>query len=246
MNIQGQVEQLPLFSPLINPALLVQATAAGVDLNSVLNDVNAPNPNYRFSIMVQKALELCAEVRSLGASLLVALEKNDAEGMALLRATQDISLLNAVLQIKRSQVDEANDNVAALQASLAVTTFRQHYYKQLLNVGLTGYEHTQLSELSQAQMFQQISQGLEIESSIAALIPNVTIGIEGVASSPVSTVTYGGIDLQALFSALSRAMGAIASFHSYVANMSAIMGGWDRRSQDWNFQLETATSTSSQ
>ena len=38
--------------------------------------------------MFQKALELCAEVRSLGASLLSALEKNDAEGLSLLRSTR--------------------------------------------------------------------------------------------------------------------------------------------------------------
>ena len=67
MNIQGVVEQLPLFAPPISPALLVAAAAAGVDLSSVLSNTNAGTPFYRFSFMVQKALELCAEVRSLGA-----------------------------------------------------------------------------------------------------------------------------------------------------------------------------------
>jgi hypothetical protein len=36
MNIQGVVRQLPLFEPPIDPALLVQAAAAGIDLGSVL------------------------------------------------------------------------------------------------------------------------------------------------------------------------------------------------------------------
>src|SRR6185369_930380 len=39
MNIEGVVRQLPLFEPPIDPALLVRAAAAGIDLGSVLNDV---------------------------------------------------------------------------------------------------------------------------------------------------------------------------------------------------------------
>ena len=65
MNIQGVVEQLPLFAPPISPALLVAAAAAGVDLSSVLSNTNAATPFYRFSFMVQKTLDLCAEIRSL-------------------------------------------------------------------------------------------------------------------------------------------------------------------------------------
>ena len=39
MNIEGVVRQLPLFEPPIDPALLVRAAAAGLDLGSVLADV---------------------------------------------------------------------------------------------------------------------------------------------------------------------------------------------------------------
>jgi hypothetical protein len=240
-NIQGQAQQLPLFAPPINPAVLVRAVASGIDLSSVLNDINTPLPKYRFTFTVQKALELCAEVRALGASLLSALEKNDAEKLSLLRATQENGLLKAVLQMKQSQLDEANDNLAGLQASQAVTTFRQQYYQQLTSVGYSSYEQTQLSELSEAQTFQMLSQVLDIESGIAALVPNVTIGIEGEASSPVSTITFGGVDLQAALAAMSRSMTMLSSFHSYTANLASIMGGWDRRSQEWNFQVQSAT-----
>src|SRR5205807_4068328 len=60
MNIEGVVQQLPLFEPPIDPALLVQATAMGIDLNSALNDINAATPYYRFNYILQKALELCS------------------------------------------------------------------------------------------------------------------------------------------------------------------------------------------
>jgi hypothetical protein len=52
MNIEGVVRQLPLFEPPIDPALLVRAAAAGVDLGSILNDINTPTPHYRFNVML--------------------------------------------------------------------------------------------------------------------------------------------------------------------------------------------------
>ncbi|HLQ25409.1 MAG TPA: IPT/TIG domain-containing protein [Acidiferrobacterales bacterium] len=240
MNIRGQVEQLPLFAPPISPALLVQAAAAGVDLSSVLNDINVPPPNYRFTFTLQKALELCSELKSLGGALLSALEKNDAEALSLLRATQEKSVLQAVLQIKQSQIDEANKNLAGLLASYAVTQSRQAYYQQLINTGLSGFENTHVSELKEAQTFQGASQIVEIASSVAALIPDFTLGASGMAS-PVVTARYGGINVSQALAAASRVLGAIASLHTYHANMASTMGGWDRRSQEWTFQLQTAT-----
>ena len=92
MNIEGIVRQLPLFQPPIDPGLLVKAAAAGVDIASALNDLNAPLPCYRFQVMVQKANELINDVKSLGAALLGALEKRDAEELALLRSSHEVRI----------------------------------------------------------------------------------------------------------------------------------------------------------
>ena len=43
-------------------ALLVRATAMGLDVKSVLNEINSPLPCYRFNMLVQKAVELCGEL----------------------------------------------------------------------------------------------------------------------------------------------------------------------------------------
>ena len=55
MNIEGVVRELPLFEPPIDPALLVQAAAQGIDLSSVLNDLSAPLPFYRFSTLARQS-----------------------------------------------------------------------------------------------------------------------------------------------------------------------------------------------
>ncbi len=74
-NIEGVFRILPLFQPPIDPGLLVKAVAQGLSIASVLNDLNTPMPNYRFYYLLQKALELCGELKSMGGAMLNAMEK---------------------------------------------------------------------------------------------------------------------------------------------------------------------------
>ena len=74
-NIEGVFRKLPLFEPPIDPALLVKAAAQGLSISSVVNDLNTAMPNYRFYYLLQKALELCNELKSLGSAMLSAIEK---------------------------------------------------------------------------------------------------------------------------------------------------------------------------
>ena len=110
MNIAGIARQLPLFAPPIDPGLLVRASAAGLDIAAILSSLYQPLPNYRFSYMLQKALEFCGEVRSLGNELLSALEKKDAEGMSLLRSAHEVALLQVVRDVKKKSVEEASES----------------------------------------------------------------------------------------------------------------------------------------
>lgn len=139
MNIDGVVRHLPLFEPSIDPSLLVRAAAAGVDVGGVLADLNAPLPFYRFNVMAQKATELCAEVKSLGAALLSAIEKGDAETMALMRSTHELQMLRSVRMVKELQLYEAKANIDAIGVSLESAQKRFTHY-----VGLV----TQMESLS--------------------------------------------------------------------------------------------------
>ena len=74
MNIEGVVRQLPLFDPPIDPGMLVKAVAAGLDIGSIVNNINQPLSTVRGPLLLQKAMEICSEVKALGAALLSALE----------------------------------------------------------------------------------------------------------------------------------------------------------------------------
>jgi len=95
--------------------------------------------------------------------------------------------------------------------SYAVTKFRQQYYQSLITAGLSSFEQNQVSSLMDAQSFQSQSQNYEIASGLAGMLPNLTVGSSGEMGSPVATATFGGIDLQAILSAQSRALAALAS-----------------------------------
>jgi len=242
MNIQGQVEQLPLFAPPISPALLVAATAAGVDLSSALSNTSAGPPFYRFKVMVQKALELCAAVQSLGAALLSALEKQDAETLALLRATQESSLLQAMRQIKQSAINAAQADVAALQAGLQVATDRLQYYNSLVQDGLIPNETQQLSNLNQSGEALLNSQSAQTIAQELHFMPSVQTGASGWGGSPyVAAEVFSVEALIAIASALGAYYSVGAQISQNAANMMSLQGQWTRRASEWAFQLQSAT-----
>jgi hypothetical protein len=70
MNIAGVVRPLALFDPPIDPGMLVKAAAAGIDSGSIVSGLNQPVGPVRCLFLIQKALELCGEVRGLGNALL--------------------------------------------------------------------------------------------------------------------------------------------------------------------------------
>jgi hypothetical protein len=132
MNIEGGVRQLPLFDPPIDPGALVRAVAAGLDVASIVNNVNQPLSTIRGPLLLQKALELCGEVKSLGAVLLAALEKGDAEHMALLRQQHELNSLNLARDVRFLQWKEAEAATESLLKSRAVVWERYRHYKRIL------------------------------------------------------------------------------------------------------------------
>src|SRR5262249_39596788 len=143
MNIEGVVRQLPLFDPPIDPGMLVRARAAGIDLSSALADLSAPLPYYRFTAMLQKSYALNQTVRGLGAALLQALEKEDAEALAVLRAGQEVSVLEAMRDTKQLAIDEASAAEEATSHALEAVQQRQDYYQGLITAGLLAEERQQ-------------------------------------------------------------------------------------------------------
>ncbi len=237
-NIDGVERSLALFAPPIDPGMLVRATAAGLDISSILAGINAPAPYYRFNVLSQKATELAQEVRGLGSSLLQALEKKDVEVMSLLRSELEIRVLNAVTDMKTLQINEAKEQIEVLKRTKLVTEERNKYYSNIQKI--ISREQLNLDKLSESQDYQQDAQIVRTIAGALALIPEFHVGVSGFGGSPEVVLQLGG-------SALSRAttigadiLNILGSVASYQANRASIFGGYDRRFDDWKLQERLA------
>lgn len=133
MDIDGVERQLALFSPPIDPAMLINAAAQGLSLGSILSDLSSPPPIYRFNYLIQRANDFCNEVKSLGSTLLSILEKKDSEELSRMRSSQETSMLELMTGIKERQVLDAKVNKEGLLKSRETAAFRFDHYNALLS-----------------------------------------------------------------------------------------------------------------
>ena len=112
--------------------MLARAAAAGLDVGAIVNGLNQPLPLVRFVFLVQKAAEIVQEVKSLGNNLLSAMEKEDGEAMALLRAKHERVVMEMVEHVRYGQLQEAIKSREGLLKTLALAVQRYSYYERQL------------------------------------------------------------------------------------------------------------------
>ena len=239
MNIRGIVRQLPLFEPPIDPAVLVQAAASGVDLDTVLTGMGTPSSQYRSRVLIQKALEFTQDVRALGDRLLSVVEKVDAEALELIRASDATQLLDATLNVKKLQVTEAQHNQTALESSQETAQGRIDYYgsREYINV----WEGTALTLSGISTLAQTaIALGYSLAGGLA-FIPKFTIGASGFGGSPVAAADIpDGIKFSKAAECAVATLSAIATAADKWAGMATTMGSYQRRAEEWTFQKDQA------
>ena len=204
LDIAGNAQQLPLFEPPIEPGLLVRAAAAGIDLASALRDIEAPQPIHRYAVLSQRALELCGEVRGLGQQMLAALEKRDAEALALLRADHEVALLGAMRQVRQQQVDEANRTLDGLRSSRQAADARAQYYRSREFMSPGEVAHVNLTNA--AGLFDTAAADASALATVSAAVPQGQAGVAGVGGSPFATTEYGGTELSNALRATSEGL----------------------------------------
>jgi hypothetical protein len=202
-NIYGVVQQLPLFDPPLDPGMLVKATAAGLDIGSIVSGLNQPLGPVRCLLLIQKALEIAGEVRSLGNALLASIEKGDAEQLALLRQGHEIQFQQMVQNVRFLQWQDAQETTNALLKTRAITLERYNYYLRLL--GVTRDQNTvpdDFSNLDRRELTEE-----NFDDAYNALVAQYDL--------PVATQNYGQLQL-AQASSPSDQSGASGSGQLYL------------------------------
>jgi hypothetical protein len=134
MNIQGVVRPLALFDPPIDPGMLVKAAAAGLDISSIVSGLNQPIGPIRCLALIQKASELCGEVKSLGGALLSALEKGDSEHVALARQRHEVQIQQMTQEVRYLQWQSAREATQSLLTARKSSLERLRYWQRQLGL----------------------------------------------------------------------------------------------------------------
>ncbi|MBL6447657.1 hypothetical protein JMN32_15170 [Fulvivirga sp. 29W222] len=265
MNIEGIERQLALFQPPIDPALLVQATAQGLSLGSILGDLNAPLPHYRFQYIFNKAIEQCQECRSLGGTLLSAIEKRDSEDIAQIRATHEVTMLNEIKLVREQQLGEAKLAKESLLKNRETLVSNFVYYQTLL-----GIEEPQEPEIGEAITELEVDVDVSLADSdttgvklipkelqeltkandannlrlTASVIKNSANLAHLIPNASVNvepfgigaTITYGGSNLGTALTSMAERFDIMASHLSFESSQASRMASHIRREQEWTHQ----------
>ncbi|MFO0756327.1 MAG: neuraminidase-like domain-containing protein [Byssovorax sp.] len=239
MDIEGVVRELALFEPPIDPALLVLAAAAGVDLQSVLADASVGTLPYRFQVVHGRAMELASGVSALGQALLQALEKRDGETITRLRQTQEIEVLRATREAKVLEVKEASEAALAAEAGQATIQKRLSHYEALLSAGVSEEEQASIDHTHKAAIASTIGAGFLALAGTLVPIPQVEVGVAGLGPYQATRVVAGTVLAAELnFAASVANIGGI--LERSMAESASTAASHQRRSEDWSFQIQLA------
>jgi hypothetical protein len=230
-NLSGIERTLALFAPPIDPRALIRAASAGASGMQVASLVEPPIPYYRFDVLIARAKGVAASVSQLGNALLSALEKKDAEELALLRTTQEAVILNLTTSIREWRINEVSALKDSLAASRKAATDRLTYYDNLIEHGLSPGEQLSLDAMTQAFVFNLQASIVKLAASVAYGVPNV--------GSPFA-MTYGGREIGAAINAASGVFELGSMIANFVSSRSATTAGYDRREQEWRLQATLA------
>ncbi len=247
-DIEGVERTLSLYGARIDPGLLVRATAEGLDIDVLLGYLSAPLPRFRFTAMLQRAREAADRARSFGESLLSAIEKRESEGLARLRAGQELSLLKAVKLVRSEQLDEARESLKALRKSLAAAEVRLDFYTSRDRISFK--ERSEGEALSEAGSAEQQAASAAATASDWAWVPNLEITARaGVTATPPyyyaeagvgSRYSVGGDTGVKVYQNKADGLRNEAAAQRVKAALVGRQGSFDRRWEDWELQADLA------
>ncbi|KAH6881021.1 hypothetical protein B0T10DRAFT_580728 [Thelonectria olida] len=265
LDIDGRPMPLVLWDAPIDPGQLIAAVASGLSLSSALNDLNASLPNYRFTWLLSRALELTSELSRLESTFLSVKEKRDSEALQMLRSGHEISVHKQVMEMKKLQVEEATKTLVALRAGQESSKQRFDFFSRLAGVdveplgGGDPFKPTvieidvpksesdmhinqteKMSEYwaSNAQSWTETAANLEIMASLFHVLPSFNAHLTPMGCG--IEVVWGTPNLAAGIQAIVRQMQLIASSNNFRSSQALRKVSYVRQYQDRVHQMNLA------
>lgn len=231
MDITGASRQPALFSPEIDPRLLVRMRRAGLSLEDVLSVTSGSVPPYRFTFLIEKAKQYAGTVQSLGGALLSAMEKKDAEELGQLRTLHEQNLLKQRSRIMDWEIEAAEDTLESMRRQKQAAEYRRGYYEGLIQTGLIPPEFVQVGMKQLALTLQAYEVLLSFLSGGLSLVPQL--------GAPTA-MKYGGHETGGSTIRFANGLQALAEISGSAADMAGLEASFARRDEEWDHQKKQA------
>jgi receptor-binding and translocation channel-forming TcA subunit of Tc toxin/ABC toxin-like protein len=216
-----------------------------IDICADERDWCHPPCPYRFTFLIQKALDYAARAEQLGNALLAAFEKGDAEFLATLRAGQELELLALALEARKDQWRDADWQVQALQTGKSVTQANLTYTTSLINSGPGGLIDGEIQyqqNTSTALQLRGTANIIEGVGEALRLIPDLVLGAAGFGGTPVSISWIPlGTKIGGALEAVARIINNSAEIDSITAGLDQTSASWLRRLIEWQHEAQVQT-----
>ncbi|MGL4599439.1 MAG: neuraminidase-like domain-containing protein, partial [Bacteroidia bacterium] len=226
LNIKGIRQKLALFEPPINPLQLIQAASAGGNFLDVATRNQTDVPIYRFNVVIEKAKNFAQTVIQLGASLLSALEKKDAEKLMTIHSSQEVTIQNMMLQIKQQQIKELEQQVDGLLLNKESAQNRFNHYEQLEY--MNAFESRGMQLMARTASYHKAASLTHAVSAYSYILPTV-FGLSN-----------GGANPGAAISATASVFSEEAAIQNQIASILNTKASYERRKEEWKLQKEIA------
>ena len=231
LNLEGIFRQLALFAPEIDPMMLAQAAAGGRGIGGAMSDQATRFPNFRFTLLIEKASDMASTTIDLGLALLSALERRDAEQLAVLQTTQEQIMLNLMLTIQQNEVTAAKTELEALTLTQQSLQYKKGYYEFHIANPLNALEGIELGVLVAAMIPKTLAIPCRMGESIAGATPTGIAGGAGVASPVVATIA--GDKATQVFGGLAELFSGASDLIKDAAEILGKGAEYERRTQEW-------------
>jgi hypothetical protein len=195
-----------------------------------------PTP-YRYSTLIERSKQLVTIAQQVEGSYLAALEKRDGEAYNLFKASQDLSLAMAGVQLQNLRVQEAAHGVDLADLQRQRATFQVNTYQGFLDAGMNKWEKALLNDYN-----------LEAGAKIAA----TTLGGAVTAAQAMTTALSGGIFGSGAGGGLGSAVivGALVGAQAAATNVAnvaeaniqvhSLRNSVEQREREWKLQKSLA------
>jgi len=257
-NIKGQPQQLSLYGAPLNPAALAKAGASSAAAPGGQQAGATTVPYYRFSYLIQQARDVTGQVSQLGSQLLGALEKQDAEQLAVMLNNNEATILNLTTQVKQNQIEQLQQAAQSLQAGLAAAQLRRQTYGAWLQ-GQSGAESSALSTSSSStstsgsdsaggdwtqslSSSEQTSLGLTYGAAIAHTEAAVfrTLSSAFFLLPDIFGLADGGMNFGGSVEAIAGTFDSIGGALGATSQLTSAVAQFQRRGQEWMLQYQLA------